>query len=103
MESERIRIDVARAIEIADKTAREYYKEADLSTLRLEEVELNEDDGNWLITVSIMVDEPPPKTSGFERELMGLAPVTADRVRIYKSFTIDADSGKVKSMRIRKL
>ena len=67
-------------------------KEADqgISNVQLEEVELTEDGRYWLITLSY----PVPRE---------LASLNFNFKRKYKVFTIDALTGEVKSMKIRKV
>ncbi len=61
------------------------------SDVRLEEVELTEDGQYWLITLSY------PLNTG----LAGILDTTSRRE--YKVFKIDAGTGQVKSMKIRKV
>jgi hypothetical protein len=65
--------------------------------LLLEEVELGMVDGKevWFITLS----HPKPILTLED----GLAHVSGSRLRDYKTFTIDADTGSVISMKIRQL
>lgn len=65
--------------------------------LRLEEVELSENQGKWLITLGFDV---PVKTSSLA-DLMANANSTYQRE--YKIFEVDAVTGEVKSMKIRSL
>lgn len=63
----------------------------------VEEVELNEDEKYWYVTLSY--SEPVTATpSPFD--ILGK---TVKYYKIYKIFKIDANSGKVYSMKIRKL
>jgi len=72
--------------------AKEYLQSLDVNTdprtIQLEEIELFEEEGCWLITLSYISRDnpylfPPPKE--------------------YKIFEIDYESGKVKSMKIKQL
>lgn len=64
---------------------------ADSDTIRLEEVELTEDDKFWLITLSFV-----------DRAAATLQNVFSP-ARQYKTFRIDAETGDIRSMKIRQL
>jgi len=76
----------------AAKIAKEYLQSLDVNTdprtIQLEEVELFEEEGCWLITLSYISKD---------------APFYLGIVREYKIFEIDSESGKVKSMKIKQL
>ena len=76
------------------KKASEYfaglYKNQGLSNIQLEEVELTDDGKYWLITLSY----PVPSE---------IAALNFNFKRKYKVFTIDRQTGDVKSMKIRKV
>lgn len=84
---EREMIDVKEAV----KNAREFFgslcTNADLAQVRLEEVELSDDESLWMITLSY------PNFESWD-------PLPT---RSYRLFTIDANSGRVISMKIRQL
>lgn len=61
----------------------------DIQDLRVEEVELSEDDKSWLITL------------GFTR--LGEVLETCRYQREYKIFKVDAETSQVKSMKIRQV
>lgn len=84
-------IDVKKAADVAAAFLGELYSSADPDTLRLEEVELTEEERYWLITLSF-------REGVEERRWLGL-----DTDRQYKVFKIDAETGKVQSMKIRQL
>jgi len=65
---------------------------ANTSDVRLEEVELSEDEKNWLVTLSYLPG------SSVQVALRGNT-----MPREYKVFRIDALTGEVKSMKIRKV
>jgi hypothetical protein len=75
-------IDVRIAAEKASEYFASLYPGNSYSNLRLEEVELTEDEKYWLITLSYMDQHMIPR-------------------REYKSFKIDAQTGKVQAMKIR--
>lgn len=93
-------IDVKKAVRTSLGYIKELYKNQEqLQDLRLEEVELLGDEGPnpfWLVTLSFERPISAPVSS--------LAQLIAPGVsyqRLYKTFHIDAKSGKVKSMKIR--
>jgi hypothetical protein len=61
--------------------------------VRLEEVILTDNEQFWLITLSFMDDAEP----------RGIAAIANAPERLYKAFNIDAESGQVRSMKIRQL
>ena len=63
------------------------------TAIRLEEVGLTNNEAFWLITLSFMDDTEP----------RGLAAIANAPERQYKVFEIDAETGKVRSMKIRQL
>ena len=66
-----------------------------LANLRLEEIEYDDAEETWLVTLGYdrVVDNP----------LAPLGVLTKNSVRVYKIVTIDAFSGKPRAMRIRTL
>ena len=82
-------LDVKEAAQRAAEYFAGLYAEQGIANVQLEEVELSEDGQNWLITLSY----PAPREVGS----------LAFRARKYKVFTIDASTGEVKSMKIRKV
>ncbi len=83
-------LDVREAAKRASEYFAALYSNDNPAKLRLEEVELIEDGQFWLITLSY-----PRAGLG---ELFG-----TDGPREYKVFKIQADTGEVKSMKIRKV
>lgn len=80
----------------AAKNALNFYKDIypDINGELIEEVEFNDDRHHWLITLSFPVGYEPQSLSNF------LQPKIE---RKYKIFEINADTGKVESMKIRVL
>jgi len=81
-------VDVRQAASTATNYLVNLYPQQTLSNVQLEEVELSEDEKYWLITLSY--------------------PVTHNLLnmqirREYKVFKVDAATGQVRSMKIRKL
>ena len=96
-------IDVKEAIKIANEYFVDLYAEQKYSDILLEEVEYDEDDNVWHITLGYS----PPRTI-LEDVKDPLSPLshlssfsTIDRK--YKIFRIDAETSNVLSMKIRTL
>ena len=83
-------IDVKSAVRIAIDYLREFNEFMPLRDFRLEEVEFDES-GSWLITLSAEEVNPGP-----------FAALELSK-RNYKRFRIDAQTGEVKSMKVRTL
>jgi len=91
-------IDAKQAVKKAMAYLNEMYDTADFRDALLEEVELSDDDRTWCVTIGfsrrqMSTSEGPMaslvgKTEGFKRE--------------FKVFTIDAESGVVRSMKSKK-
>lgn len=91
-------IDVKAAVQCAKDAAKDFLSEdAALEDLLLEEVEFNEAENTWLITLGFNVIN--------KNAMRGLGAAIAGNqyIRKYKAFSIDADSGKVKAMKIREV
>jgi hypothetical protein len=82
-------LDVKEAAQRASEYFAGLYSEQKISNVQLEEVEISDDGKYWLITLSYPV---------FPNEL---APIQFLGKRKYKQFTIDAETGQVKSMKMR--
>jgi hypothetical protein len=85
-------IDVKSAVRTAVGYLQEFQEFIRAHSVRLEETEYD-DSGYWLITLSV---EVPEATMG---ALATLGPFR----RVYKIFRIDAETGEVKSMKVRTL
>jgi hypothetical protein len=90
------RLDVIKATQVALVYFRKLYR-AGINRLRVEEVELTSEGRHWLITLGYDV----PGTVGvtFAETLAGKKPMP---LREYKELKIDAFTGEVKYMKIRK-
>lgn len=65
----------------------------------LEEVELNEDETAWLITLGF---DNPHRPSAFQAAMDPLAEAMRPTpARIYKTFKVDAKTGRVLAMKMR--
>src|SRR5687768_3089131 len=98
-------VDVKRAVAIAKEYVQALFD--GVEAIRLEEVELVTDPSRWEVTLSfeyqgdplvIPVDPLAKLTEGITGR-----PAVARRTRHFKTFSIDADMGDVKAMRIRKV
>lgn len=88
-------IEVKQAIAAAIESVKDFYGEP--PDLLLEEVERSEDDKHWLITLGFSV---APATQP-ANTLQQLSAALKSPRRVYKVFRVDADTGKVDSMKIR--
>jgi hypothetical protein len=76
-------VDVKQAVKIATQYLKKLYGAQSISNIRLEEVEFNDEEGSWLITISFIdTDDLIPE-------------------RVYKVLEIDADTAEVIAMRMR--
>ena len=91
--SKRLKIDAR----LAANSAAAYFKElySNVTAFSLEEVELAEDGNHWLITLSFDV----PVTRGSSNLVLPFQPPRTK----FKVFKVDAKTGKVVAMKIRKL
>ena len=92
-------LTVKEAVRAAESWVRDLYAGGALDQLRLEEVEITDDDRSWLITLGWR--EPGVKMPAV------LAPVLGDEVpvhpRTYKTLEVDTETGAVRSMKIREV
>ncbi|GIW34343.1 hypothetical protein [Meiothermus sp.] len=86
-------LEVKEAVKIATEYIQTLFSERQIPELRLEEVELSSDNQFWEVTLSFVVREPTAYLS------LG----DAARTREYKIFRINAETGQVQSMKIRKV
>ena len=95
-------IDVKEAAQRAAEYFGSLYSDKPYSDVLLEEVEMTDDEKNWLITLSYAY-EPPASIldplSTVERAFTPPKP----KPRKYKLFKIDGATGNVKAMKIRSL
>lgn len=89
-------IDVKEAVRIAFENFKNLYESMEYRNLKLEEVEIFPDDKYWTITLGY----DAPKAKGPKPQ--GLATLFPEiQKREYKEFKIDAESGRMLSMKIR--
>ncbi len=93
-------------VKTAVKSAYHYVRElqdlmgSDLDDLRLEEVELSEDEKTWLVTLGY--DVPVKRKSALD-EMMQSINAPRGFKREYKLFAVNASTGKIESMKIRQV
>jgi len=93
------KVDVKTAVTAANSYLQDIkdLMKIQLDSLRLEEVELSEDQGEWLITLGFDV---PIKTNSLANLMAGTNSIYQ---REYKLLKVDSETGEVKSMKIRSL
>jgi len=93
-------LDVRQAVAIAASYLTDLLAGEPIADVRLEEVELSEDEAVWNVTLSLLRE--PRLSSGNAASPM-LQVIAPKLERLYKIVVIDANSGAVKSMKIRHL
>lgn len=99
-----IKFDAKQAAKLSLEYFNELFPNAVTSNVALEEVELLEDENCWLITLGF--DEPTrPKNLSTVQMNKAIADLfgASSTTRKFKIFKVNAKTGKVLSMRIRKL
>lgn len=94
---QRDKLSVKEAVAAAMKYVRDLYDPDEVQYLRLEEVQLSDDEKIWDVTVSWV--EP-----AVSRSIHGIAPLnySVEKLpRVYKDLVIDARSGQVLRMKMR--
>lgn len=86
-------LEVKEAVKVATEYIQTLFAEKQIPELRLEEVELSQDSQFWEVTLSFVTREPTAYLS------LG----DAARTREYKVFRVNAETGQVQSMKIRKV
>lgn len=92
------RIPVQRAIQAAKQTAGQFLADDPIVDLRLEEVELSEDERFWNVTLGYLLPNTNPSDA-----TLAILQGASKYVRRYKVFKIDARTGDCTSMKIREL
>ncbi len=93
------KLDTKQAARLALKYFNDLFPDAQISDVALEEVEFSDDENHWLITLGYETQTAQAKQLNKQLvHLFGPSPA-----RKYKVFKVDAQTGKVISMRIRKL
>ena len=91
-------IDIKQAVHAAEKFFKELYDKEILKNFLVEEVELSEDEKDWVVTVGfdfgeIQVSEPALFTSKSSTPRAG---------RVYKEVQIDKETGEPRSIKTKK-
>lgn len=92
-------ISVKDAVKAAQEWAREVYADDELKHLRLEEAVVSEDGTTWNITLGWV--EPAIRGNGLA--LANVSGQLQKLPRVYKTFEVDAENGRVRSMKIREV
>ncbi len=88
-------ISVKKAVEAATSFAKYINEEEELNALRVEEVELSDDDKFWLVKLGWN----DPKILDNKTPSAQLTDLSGQIPRIFKIFYVDADSGEVIKMK----
>ena len=94
------KLDVKQAANLALQYFADLYPNEHFADVALEEVEMSEDEKFWLITLGFTA--PPPLQPSRTKPIATLFGPPGP-VRKFKVFKVNARTGKVVSMRIRKL
>jgi hypothetical protein len=91
-------IDIKQAVHAAEKFFKELYDKETLKNFLVEEVELSEDEKDWVVTVGfdfgeMQVSEPALFTSKSSTPRAG---------RVFKEVQIDKETGEPKSIKTKK-
>ena len=92
-------IDVKQSATIAESYLKTLLPHA--NDVTLEEVEISADDRLWSITLSALVPAPAPSTTGPQFSIPALEGLFRQSQRVYKILEINAETGSVRSMKIR--
>ncbi|MEM9538620.1 MAG: hypothetical protein AAGA60_03815 [Cyanobacteria bacterium P01_E01_bin.42] len=99
---EKTLIDVRDAVAAATKYFQEVRERiGNLKDLRLEEIELSDDEKFWLITLGFEIVPQNSPIPDIVRDPLFPKIERKESEREYKIFKIDAKTGEVKSMKIR--
>ena len=89
-------VSARKAVESAERFLRGIYANKELNRLRIEEIEKTEDNSQWLVTLSFLLQEDPENDS----PLTGMSSILGSGLdRVYKRLRVSTD-GDVQSMRI---
>jgi hypothetical protein len=91
-------LTVKEAVQVAQDWVRDLYPKSALKHLRLEEVELSDDERYWNITLGWV--EPAVAENAFAAALSSDVRVLP---RVYKTLAVDVESSAVKSMKMREV
>ena len=91
-------VDAKQAVKMAMEYLKEMYDTKEFKDIMLEEVELSEDNQYW----NVIIGFARRQVSTSEGPMASLVGKTEQYKREFKIFTIDAESGIVRSMKIKK-
>ena len=96
-------IDVKQAVAAATTYFRTLYNTDALSDILLEEVELTDDERLWIVTLSTLLPASKEELNetATSNALATALGVNRQHRRVYKVFTVSAENGRVRSMKIR--
>jgi len=91
-------IDIKQAVHAAEKFFKELYDQETLKNFLVEEVELSEDEKDWVVTVGFDFGGTPP-TLPTQFTSTSSTPRAG---RVFKEVQIDKESGEPKSIKTKK-
>jgi len=94
-------MELPEAIETAKKTLSTLFAGDHPKSIRLEEVEMD-DHTHWIITLSYLRQADPSNDVTSTAGLMAIAAALNSQTRIYKTLTINKNTGHVDSIKIHK-
>jgi hypothetical protein len=94
-------IEVKQAVEAAARYTAELFAQEGILDVRLEEVELSEDEGTWHVTLSFL--RKRKASSSLEEALRAGSLVGTPMDRDFKVLSVRASDGVVTSVKIRQL
>lgn len=95
---ELVMISIEEAVQAARGFAERLYSEGELKQLRVEEIESSKDDSKWFVTLG-WVEPAVQQVGGFAA--LSSTPKIQPLPRVYKTFTVDTETGHVESMKMR--
>jgi hypothetical protein len=91
-------IDIKQAVHAAEKFFKELYDKEILKNFLVEEVELSEDEKDWVVTVGFDFGEAPVS----EPALFTSKSSTPRAGRVFKEVQIDKETGEPRSIKTKK-
>jgi hypothetical protein len=91
-------IDIKQAVHAAEKFFKELYDQEILKNFLVEEVELSEDEKDWVVTVGFDFGEAPVS----EPALFTSKSSTPRAGRVFKEVQIDKETGEPRSIKTKK-
>lgn len=91
------KVELPQAVKIAKDYLAKVYRDTPIVNVLLEEIELSEDSPHWLVTLGF---DDPAIRGGIGAALAAQMQIGSSR-RIYKTFKVHTETGRVSSMKIR--